>query len=766
MPTVKGGRVPARRFRNLMLACLLGLGVVSVAHATDGTPPLAPDPGAPAPPATCGERLHGDDRPRIGLALGGGGARGIAHISVLEKLEALQVPVDCIAGTSAGALVGALYAAGRTPAEIADIVRETDWEATFADGLPRQERTLRRKAEDYTRLTTLGLGLDGEGVSISAGLSEGIKLMALFEDATGSTRVAGSFDDLPIPFRAVATDVNTGEAVVLDGGSLPLAMRASMSLPAIMRPVEVDGRMLLDGGLANQVPVDVVRAMGADRVIAVDVGTPLGTHGRNISLLEVIDQMTGFLTTRNAAEQLATLGPDDVLIAPDLGDDVASADFDKAGLALQIGREAADAAGGSLARLSVDASTYASFQARHRAARPDPRPVAFVEMDNRTGYDDAVLRAFLPVEEGEVLDADAMHHGLEQAYGMGTLSSISYQRIDRDGEQGVRVTAVEKPHGPTYLEAGLSVSDDLRGNQENNLRAALLFSPLSSIGSEGRVVLQIGSEPGLTGSYYHPFDVRGRHALDVIGGFQSQNINIFDDAGNKTDRYRVKRYGLTSSLVRNFGNTVSVSVALSRYRGSASQEIGSPQAPDLSFDEGAATFMVEVDDIDSLFFPRDGVFMRAAYTTSREWLGSDTDFDQADVDVFAAQSFGAHSLQLGARYHATVDGVAPVQSLYRLGGRWRLAGFQHNQLTGQAYALGFAGYTYELGEWFGRSAQVGGTVEYGNAWQDRHDMALDDGLFNGSLFIGFDSWVGPLIFGMGFKEGGGNLFFLELGESL
>ncbi len=132
----------------------------------------------------------------------------------------------------------------------------------------------------------------------------------------------------------------------------------------------------------------------------------------------------------------------------------------------------------------------------------------------------------------------------------------------------------------------------------------------------------------------------------------------------------------------------------------------------------------------------------------------------------AARSFGRHALQLGLRYHVTSSGTAPVQNLYRLGGRWRLAGFQHNQLTGQDYALGFVGYTYELGKLLGRSAQVGGTVEYGNAWQRRSDMSLSDGIWNGSVFLGFDSWIGPLIFGMGFREGGENVVFIELGQSL
>ena len=316
----------------------------------------------------CGSREPGDTRPRIGLALGGGGARGIAHIRVLRKLEELHIPVDCIAGTSAGALVGALYAAGRSPQDIEDIVLENDWRAMFSDTLPRQDRSLRRKSDDYTRLSPIGVGVGGDRapVQLAGGMSQGQRMIEMFEEATGAGRVVGDFDDLPIPFRAVATDLNTGNAVALDHGSLAMAMRASMSLPGILRPVEIDGRVLLDGGVANQIPIDVVRAMGADRIIAVDVGTPLRQLGADASVLDVVDQMSGFLTVGSAARQLATLGPQDLVIRPDLAGRVTTGGFDKAPLALEIGQQAADAAAAQLSRYSVDAATYAQFQRRQR----------------------------------------------------------------------------------------------------------------------------------------------------------------------------------------------------------------------------------------------------------------------------------------------------------------------------------------------------------------------------------------------------------------
>ncbi|WP_422506973.1 patatin-like phospholipase family protein [Stenotrophomonas sp. GZD-301] len=763
-----------RTRRGLWLGCLAALGVSAAAPcAAAGQQADAPDAAAALAGngTQCGVRAAGDTRPRIGLALGGGGARGIAHVRILKQLEALHIPVDCIAGTSAGALVGALYASGSSPETIEQVVLDTQWMAMFSDTLPRRERSLRRKGDDFAQLAPIGVGLGGEGkaVALAGGVSEGERLIALFERATGGTRVSGAFDDLAIPFRAVATDINTGKAVVLDHGSLPMAMRASMSLPGIFRPVAIDDRVLLDGGLSNQVPIDVVRAMGADRVIAVDVGTPLSVLDRNASLVDVISQLSGFLTTGSAQRQLDSLGAQDLLISPDLTGKVATGDFDKAPEALRIGQQAADAAAPALRAFSQPPAAYARFQRdrAERAGNRQPVRVDFVDMHNDTGYADALLMSYLPLKVGEPLDTAGMQAGVLRAYGMGTLASITYDVRERDGQTGVVVSAHAKPNGPAYLEAGLSLSNDLDGNHESNVRAGILFSPLSPYGAEARVALQIGSEPGLTGQYYHPFDLHNRYAFQVGGGFQTRAFNLYDASGdNKIARYRVRRLGVTAAMVRNISNVMTLTAGLERYRGDAKVEVGDPSIPRVDFEEGAWIAEATLDDIDSLYFPRDGYLVNLGTYQSRHALGADTAFGQIDLDAVAARSFGRHALQLGLRYHVTASGTAPVQSLYRLGGRWRLAGFQQNELTGQDYALGFAGYTYELGKVLGRSAQVGGTVEYGNAWQQRSDMSLSEGIWNGSVFLGFDSWIGPLIFGMGFREGGGNVLFIELGQSL
>src|SRR5688572_19853564 len=254
---------------------------------------------------TCGQDTGSDpDRPRIGLVLGGGGARGFAHVAVLKELERQRIPVDCIAGTSMGALVGGLYASGMSADQIEQALRDMDWVEMFNDRVARPERSFRRKRDDDLALIAGKPGIGNDGIKIAPGVLSGERVLLLLERLTQPVATRTHFDQLPIPFRAVATDLNSGQAVVMDQGSLALAMRASMSIPGVFRPVTRGEHLLVDGGLVNQLPVDVVRAMGADRVIAVDVSSPLLKLDEGASPFEIVDQISGFMTVGSANAQI------------------------------------------------------------------------------------------------------------------------------------------------------------------------------------------------------------------------------------------------------------------------------------------------------------------------------------------------------------------------------------------------------------------------------------------------------------------------------
>ena len=688
----------------------------------------------------------------------------MAHLSILRMLEEQRVPIDCIAGTSMGALVAGLYAAGMSLDDMEQLLVSSDWKQLFDDSLSRPERSFRRKQDDRDGLATVGVGISSDRLKISPGMLQGQRILAMFESSTLQASAVNDFDQLRIPYRAVATDLNTGGAVVLQKGSLAMAMRASMSLPGIFQPVEIDGRVLLDGGLVNQVPVDVVRAMGADIVIAVDVGTPMATLQGDASLLDVISQISGMLTTGNTRRQLDGLKSSDVLIAPALGTDVKTGDFTKVAIALEIGERAASAARPRIAALSLSPADYSA----HLGARPvlptQTPTVEFVRFENHTDYADDVLFPKQDIALGKPLDTRAVEQQLLRAYSMGTLSSITYEVVSEGGRTGLLIQARPKPQGPNYLQLGLTLSTDFEGAFESNLRAAVLFSPLTPFGAEGRVTVAVGSEPGLRGELYYPLDAASRNLLYGKLEYENPNIHVFDDAGRNIATYDVRATGLTLKAAHEFGNYGALGVGIQRMRGSARVEVGDPGNQGFDFDQAEMFTSLTIDRLDSLYFPRDGYYALLGYTASRQWLGSDTDFDSLDLDTLVARSFNRHALQFGGSYHSTVSGELPVQSRYRLGGRGRLAGFRLNELTGQHYALVVLGYSYQLASFMGRSALVGGTLEFGNAWERRQDIALDDGILNASLYTGFDSWLGPMLFGIGWREHGDGVLFLEVGR--
>ncbi|MGH8327047.1 MAG: patatin-like phospholipase family protein, partial [Steroidobacteraceae bacterium] len=282
--------------------------------------PLACSAAAPARGVSPPHRL------RIGLVLSGGGARGIAHVGVLQVLEKLHVPIDAIAGTSMGAVVGGLYASGLSPDQIEATLRSMNWQEAFRDRPPREDLTLRRKQEDENFLVKFPIGIKGGRPVLPMGLIQGQSLTEMLRRLTLPVASLPSFDDLPTPFRAVATDLENGEEVVMGSGDLTSAMRASLSAPGVFAPVERGGRLLIDGGISDNVPVDVARAMGVDVVIVVDVGFPLLQRNKLTSVTAISNQMLAILMRRKSQQELASLGPHDILIRPDLGD-TSSFDF-------------------------------------------------------------------------------------------------------------------------------------------------------------------------------------------------------------------------------------------------------------------------------------------------------------------------------------------------------------------------------------------------------------------------------------------------------
>lgn len=742
----------------LLAIAWLGVTLAGVAPAA----PVASD--VPEVPACRARPVLPEGRPRIGLVLGGGGARGIAHLSVLRTLEALQVPIDCISGTSMGSLVGALYASGMSVDEMQALVLGMDWERLFSDRLERPEQTYRRKRDDDLVLSQPGIGIGARGVRVAPGLLAGERILLTFSKLVEPVAAIEHFDRLPIPYRAVAADINTGEAVIIERGDLALAMRASMSIPGAFPPVAMDGRVLVDGGVAQNLPVAAVRAMGADIVIAVNVGTPLATLDADASMLKVADQLVGLLTVGNTRQTIASLGERDILIEPPLGNRVATADFDKGPEAIAIGLEGVAPVRERLAALGVDAAAWAQNRAVRTGRLDAPPVVDFVRLDNRSDYSDEFVRDRVQLPLGQPLDSARLEQQLFALYGSRTLSLATYEVVEEDGRTGVVLHLKPKVQGPNYLEFGLSMSSDYEGRFDFEVRLGVLRSPFNDRGGEWRAMAQLGEEMQLLGEVYQPFGKAGRWFTYGRGEYLDRKIDTYDRDGDKLAEFSAASVGVVLGAGREFANHGAVSAGLRRSVGQATILIGDPDTPDVDFDTGEAFLDLSIDRLDSLYFPRQGYFLRNRYVDSREALGADRDFKQYDFDGLYARTFGAHAVQAGLRYHTTLSGTLPLQSRYRLGGYSRLVGFQPNELSGQHYAVLVGGYNYRIAQLVNQPALLGFTLEYGNAWEERADMAFDDGILNASVYIGLDSWIGPILFGIGGREGGEHNVFLEVGR--
>src|SRR5690348_3010232 len=368
-------RVRVSRTRASWVLLWLALPVVAVAQ--EGVVPQSAAAAAAPPGAAAPHRL------RIGLVLSGGGARGIAHVGVLRVLEQLHVPIDAIAGTSMGAVVGGLYASGLSPDQIERTIRSMNWQEAFRDRPPREDLTLRRKQEDENFLVKFPIGIKGGRPVLPMGLIQGQGLTEMLRRLTLPVSRITSFDDLPTPFRAVATDLENGQEVVMGSGDLTSAMRASLSAPGVFAPVERGGQLLVDGGVSDNVPVDVARAMGVDVVIVVDVGFPLLPRNKLTSVTAISNQMLAILMRRKSEQELGRLGPHDILIRPALGD-TSSFDFGNVNRLLGVGAAAAWQMRDRLAALADNPEQYSAYQERRVSLRQPPPVIDFVKVETES----------------------------------------------------------------------------------------------------------------------------------------------------------------------------------------------------------------------------------------------------------------------------------------------------------------------------------------------------------------------------------------------
>lgn len=707
-------------------------------------------------PACGGDAVS--DRPRVGLVLGGGGARGIAHIGVIKELERLGVTVDCVVGTSMGALIGGLHAAGMNAAELEALVRDLDWADAFDDRTPRRERPAQRRRDDLLVLPA-SIGIREGELILPEGAWSGQKIELRLAREIGRRTVDGTFATLALPFRAVATDLTTGEAVILAEGSVARAMRASMSIPALFTPIREDDRLLADGALASNLPIDVARDMGADVIIAVNVATPLQDAEAMRSAISIVRQLSHLMVQQNTRPQIAAMTEADILLEPALPPELSSMDFLRA--VNEVIPAGAAAARGAAGRLSALARTDPAPP----EAPAKPPAIAYIELDNRSPLADRLVRQRLGLEVPGELDIDALEAAVSRVHALGRLKQVHWELIERqasDGgsETGVLVTVEPDIRAPQFLEYGLEISANNTRNAVN-LRLGWLRTALDDRGAEWRAIAQIGEEPALAIEYFQPLDLVGRFYLRPSASWERQRVPLIE-ASRRIAEADVSRFGGDLEFGYEFGNAAVASIGVRRYRTDVSG-----LDPDLEIgnvDGGEWRAQLLRDSLDDVFYPSSGRRSSLLYRRSTGTLGADHDFEQIEAFHFGARTFDRLTLQWSATASITLDDDAPLGNQFRAGGFSRLSGYRSAELAGQHFVMGLIGARWRLTESRLLPVAVGGTLEYGNVWNERSDIRLRDGLGNLSLYFGYNSPLGPLYIGYGYGEGSEHAVFMSLGR--
>ena len=703
-------------------------------------------------------------KPKVGLVLSGGAARGLAHVGVLKALEEQGIHIDAIAGTSMGAVIGGLYASGYKIDELEKLALGIDWKEALSDAPEREDVPFRRKQDDRDFLVKQKLSFRDDGsLGLPLGVIQGQNLALLLESLLAHSSDIRDFDKLPIPFRAVATDIVNGEKVVFRKGHLPQVIRASMSIPAVFAPVEINGQLLVDGGMVDNIPVDVAREMGVDIVIVVDIGTPLRGRKELNTVFDILNQSITLMTRSNSEVQLASLKPDDILIQPVLAS-YGTTDFGRSADIINAGYRATQILEKRLASLrqTPDASLAAARTGEERTP-----VITAIKIENDSKIGDSVIRYYIRQPIGEPLDLGRLQRDMGTLYGLDYFDQVQYRVVHKGKERTLVISARGKRSGTDYLRLGLNLSDDMRGDSAFNLGASYRINGINTLGAEWLTRVQIGDKQELYSEFYQPLDAGSRYFVAPYINARSQNVEAILD-NDPIAEYRLERYGFGLNLGRQIGNSGEIRLGIGEAWGEANVRIGEQDLPSTSFNEGFYDIKYSFDSLDNVYFPHSGEDIALSVRQFEPGIGSDERYRQWEFKLDKALSSGPDTWILGGRYGRTLDKANVVTSSFLLGGARQLSGFREDAISGQNISLMRAVYYRRLTPRsylpFDFPLYAGASLERGRAWNN--DNEFDSGYINAaSVFIGFDTPLGPLNFSYGFNDDDEKALYLNLGQT-
>jgi len=698
-------------------------------------------------------------RPRIGLALEGGGAKGLAHIGVLLWLEEHHIPVDYIAGTSMGGLIGGLYAMGMRPEEMRKLVESLDWSELLAGGTPYQALPYRRKEDrrDYPNAMVVGLK---NGPQLASGFNSGSRVLLELDQLALPYSRLKSFDDLPVPFRCVGTDLVSGHEEVFASGPLGEALRSTMSLPGIFSPVRKDGQVIADGGLLNNLPVDVAKAMGADIVIAVHLDTGTVSPEAVRSWLDVAGRSIDVMIRAN---ELNSMLAADVLLRADVSK-YTTLDFEQAEKIVPQGYQAAKAKAAMLGKLSLDDVEWARYRAAVEARRLAPQfTPRFVEI---AGIHPAEARAIKPALAGFVnkpLDPAKLDSALIRLAGDGRIESAGYSIQQRGAEEGLLVNVTPMDYAPPAIYPAFEVDGSDLKDVRFTLGGRLSMLDVGGYRSEVRVDASIGSVYKLRGEYYHPFTPDSHWFIAPHAYVSNMSYNLFSRAELVSD-YRLSRVAGGMDVGYEFGRFSEVRLGHDDGYFSANLQVGAPTLGKLQGRMGVSTLQYRLDRLDDAVIPRQG----EAVSTSFQWVdanpGATSAYPAAETEIqlFRRVSKPA-SLFFSGDGGTIFDHHQQGLPEFSLGGPLRLASYGINELLTNQYFYFKTGYIHELMKlpaFIGRASYVTGAYEIGKVY-GLEPSRLPNDVVGGVAVI---TAMGPVFIGASWGDSGHRKAFFQLGK--
>ncbi|MDM5136305.1 patatin-like phospholipase family protein [Aeromonas salmonicida] len=723
------------------------------------------------------------ERPRIALVLSGGGAKGSAHIGILKVLEEKRIPVDIIVGTSMGSYVAGMYAMGLSAEEVERTTLAIDWNKGYQDKVGRDELSLRKKQQSEKYQLRTDIGVNGDAVQFPDGFFQGQSMASLLRHATSNLPAQKSFDDLPIPYRAVATDMETVTPFVLEGGSLAKAMQASMSIPGALKPVEWEGHILADGGTVNNMPVDVAKGMGADVVIAVDIGARLRTRESLKSGLAMIDQLTTYMTQVGTDKQRALLGPQDILLTPEFGN-MGIADFSLMPEGIKQGEAVANRAATQLDALSLSPKEYAVYrnQKLSRRAERSGQPAYYidkVEILNKSRLSDETVRAMLKVKPDKIQTNESLEAGIRRLYALESFDRITYEVEERDGENVLVVDASEKNWGPGYLNFQFGFSDDFESSSNYNVGMSYTLTNLNEWGAEWLTEASLGTAKHLKTDFYSPLEPSQTFYGEASFAYDKTQRRIFipeDPNGANDVSYIDSEYSFTSAdLAVGWNRQPWSRLSLGLEGKVGSIDIRNVKGADTDASSWGPYVRFEHDTLDSRYFPYQGVYwnIKGGYSTVRlddvDEINDRYEGINYHLAMIKPWSWDRHSLNLLLEGGGSTSQEEYPLFVQDLGGLFRMSGFQRYQLSGRYSLFGGLRYIYRVVDNdFGAlraPLYLGGSLEQGGVWDKGEDISIESSYTGGSVYVGIESFLGPIFLGYGIAEGGNNMFYLQLGTT-